>query len=62
MVVAINGKVHAIELFGSPSLFARLKEKLLKGYVLDALSSGSDAGGVPGKKNILDLFGGGKSQ
>ena len=56
MVVAINGKVHAIEMFGSPSLFARLKEKLLKGYVLDALSAASDAGGVPSKESIVNFY------
>ncbi len=42
VVVAVNGKVEAVDLFGSTPLFKKLWPKLLKSYALDALSQ-SDA-------------------
>lgn len=56
MVVVIGGKIHAIEIFGSPSLFGRLKEKLLKGYVLDAISGKETRADPPGKDKIVDFY------
>ena len=56
MVVALNGKVHAIDMFSSPSLFARLKEKLLKGYLLDALAEGDSHAPPPGPDAIRTFY------
>jgi hypothetical protein len=56
MVVVMGGKIQAIEIFGSPSLFDRLKEKLLKGYVLDAISSKETKADPPGKDKIVDFY------
>jgi hypothetical protein len=41
VVVAINGKAQLADIFASPSLFRVYWPKLLKSYVLEALSSGS---------------------
>jgi len=38
MIVAINGKVHAIEIFGSPGLFAKMRRKLLDSYAMESLT------------------------
>lgn len=56
MVVAVNGKVEAIEIFGAPGLFAKLKEKLLKSYVLDAQGVKDEKRTAPGKGEILDFY------
>jgi hypothetical protein len=56
MVVVIGSKVHAIEIFGSPSLFGKLKEKLLKGFVLDGISSKETRANPPGKDRILEFY------
>lgn len=41
VIVAIDGKVEAADVFGSTPLFRKLWPKLLKSYALDAMSSGS---------------------
>jgi len=56
MIVAINGKVHAIEIFGSPRLFAQLKGKLLKGYVLDAMGEKDEKAPPPAKDKIVSFY------
>ncbi len=56
MVVALNGRVHAIEIFASPGLFERLKEKLLKGYLLDAIAEGSRTLTPPGPEAIKTFY------
>jgi len=56
MVVAVNGKVHAIEMFGSPALFSRMKEKLLKSYVLDTLGMQDQHANPPDKEAILSFY------
>ena len=56
MVVAINGKVHAVELFGSPRLFARMKTKLLKGYVLDVVGVDKQNADPPGQAAIIEFY------
>jgi hypothetical protein len=40
VVVAMNGKIDSADVFESTPLFRKLWPKLLKGYVLDALSTG----------------------
>ncbi len=37
-VAGINGEVSGVEIAGSPELFAKVKDKLLKAYVFDAVS------------------------
>jgi hypothetical protein len=44
-VVAMNGKVVAIEVFGSPSLFRKLERKLLDSYYVEAIDNASGAAG-----------------
>ncbi|MHC4663083.1 MAG: ARPP-1 family domain-containing protein [Planctomycetota bacterium] len=39
-VVAINGEVESCDIFGSPKLLEKLKDKLLNSYVMEALTSG----------------------
>lgn len=56
MVVAINGKVHAIEIFGSPALFDRLKGKLLKAYVMDTVGLEVTKAGLPTQDEIVSFY------
>jgi hypothetical protein len=56
MLVAINGKVVCCDIFVNPKLFAKVKEKLLKAYVLDALSTETKVTTPPDKKEILEAF------
>ena len=37
VVFAINGKIQVADLFGNPLLFAKLRDKLLSAYILEAL-------------------------
>lgn len=41
--VALNGKVATIDRFGSPKLFGKLKDKLVKSYITEALDVPADA-------------------
>jgi hypothetical protein len=43
-VALINGKVAGCDLFGFHSIFPKVYKKLLRGYILDALDHGRDAG------------------
>jgi hypothetical protein len=56
MVVAINGEVHAIEMFGSPAMFNKMKEKLLKAYVLDVIAVKDEKAKAPGPDAILKFY------
>jgi hypothetical protein len=55
MIVAVNGRVHSIDIFGSPALFAKMKEKILKACVLDASGIGG-GGNPPGKAEISAFY------
>jgi heat shock protein HspQ len=39
MVVAIDGKMVAVEVFYSPKIFAKMSDKLISSYVLEAVNS-----------------------
>jgi hypothetical protein len=55
-VVAIAGKVQSVDIFASPSLFQKMRDKLLKAAVLDVIGV-KDAGvAAPGKDAILDFY------
>jgi len=56
MVVVIGGKIHAIEIFESPSLFGKLREKLLKGFILDVMTSKETKADPPGKDKIIEFY------
>jgi hypothetical protein len=56
MVVAIGGEPHAIDIFGSPSLFARMREKILKACVLDVAGADVADAPPPGPERILAFF------
>jgi hypothetical protein len=42
--VAVNGRVVAVDVFGSPALFARLEKKLLRSYITEAIDEATVAG------------------
>lgn len=56
MVVVMNGKIQAIEIFGNPGMFAKLKEKLLKSYVMDTIGEKDEKAALPGKDVILKFY------
>jgi len=56
IVVCMNGKIYAVEIFGSPSLFAKMKEKLLKSFVLDAAGMKDEKVQPAGKDAILSFY------
>lgn len=56
MVVAIDGKVESIDIFGGPGLFEKLREKLLKAAVLDATSTTDEGKSAPGREAILQFY------
>ncbi len=56
MIMALNGEVVCVDIFANPRFFAKVKDKLLKAYVLDAISARDTSRKVPGKKEILDFF------
>jgi hypothetical protein len=56
MICAINGEVVCVDIFNNPMYFAEVKEKLLKAYILDALSVDEETARPPSKKDILDFF------
>jgi hypothetical protein len=55
-VIAINGKVQAIDIFASPSLFQKMKEKILKAAVLDVTGVKDASAPPPGKDAILSFY------
>jgi hypothetical protein len=46
-VVALGGKVVAIETFGSPKLFKKFEKKLLRSYFVEAIDAERSADGAP---------------
>lgn len=56
VVIALNGKIHSIEIFGAPGLFAKMKDKILKAAVLDASGMRDEGATPPGKKQILAFY------
>ncbi|MBN1669931.1 MAG: hypothetical protein JXR37_02785 [Kiritimatiellae bacterium] len=56
MVVAVDGEVHAMELFGSPGLFGKVKDKLLKACVLDIQGVTGSGAAPPDGKQIRAFY------
>ena len=56
MIMALNGEVVCVDIFANPKFFKEVKEKLLKAYVLDAISSEEKSTELAGKQDILDFF------
>ena len=56
MIMALNGEVVCVDIFANPKFFVEVKEKLLKAYVLDAISSEETSTKLAGKQEILDFF------
>ena len=56
MIVASNGKILCVDIFGSPALFESLKEKILKASVLDIIGIEDEDIPPPGKHQILDFY------
>ena len=56
MIVAVNGEVFAIEMFGTPKLFSKMKRKLLDSFVLDALAIKDLGLPPPSASTIVDFY------
>jgi hypothetical protein len=56
MIMALNGEVVCVDIFNNPKFFQEVKEKLLKAYVLDAISATQTSTSVPSKDDILSFF------
>ncbi len=56
MIMALNGEVVCVDIFAGPKFFNEVREKLLKAYVLDAISAEEEVSRAPGKKEILSFF------
>lgn len=56
MIMALNDEVICVDIFTNPKFFAEVKAKLIKSYVLDAISTDETSKEVPGKEEILAFF------
>jgi hypothetical protein len=56
-VVALNGKVVAIETFGSPALFKKFEDKLLRSYYVEAVDRQSPDGKPAAAPKPADVTG-----
>lgn len=56
MIMALNGEVVCVDIFANPKFFIEVKEKLLKAYVLDAISTEEISTKLADKQEILDFF------
>jgi len=56
MIVALNGEVVCVDIFANPVFFEKVREKLLKAYVLDALSTDQTQTHAPGRSEIIAFF------
>ena len=56
IIMALNGEVVCVDIFANPRFFDKVKDKLLKAYVLDAISAKETSKKAPGKREILDFF------
>ena len=54
VIVAVNGKVQAVDVFESTPLFRKLWPKLLKSYALDAIAAANDKNGADQKCPLVD--------
>jgi hypothetical protein len=56
LIMALNGEVVCVDIFMNPAFFAQVKEKLLKAYVLDAISADETDAKPAGKQEIISFF------
>jgi len=56
LIMALNGEIVCVDMFMNPDFFARVKEKLLKAYVLDAISTEETDARPADKQKILSFF------
>jgi hypothetical protein len=56
LIMALNGEVVCVDIFTNPKYFTKVKDKLIKAYVLDAISAEVANREVPGKEDIMQFF------
>ncbi len=56
LIMALNGEVVCVDIFTNPKYFAKVKEKLIKAYILDAISTELASKEIPGKADIIQFF------
>ncbi len=56
LIMALNGEIVCVDIFMNPEYFAQVKEKLLKAYVLDAISTAEIHAGAADKQKIISFF------
>jgi len=56
MIMTLNGEIVCVDIFANSKFFAKVKGKLLKAYVLDAIGTEVTSMKPPGKKDILAFF------
>jgi hypothetical protein len=56
MIMAINGRIVCADVFADSKYFAKIKDKLIKAYVLDAIGAEEESRKLPGKEEIKALF------
>jgi hypothetical protein len=54
--VAVDGEILAIEIFGSPRIFFKMKAKLLKSYVYDTIGVEDKRAPAPGREAMLSFY------
>lgn len=56
LIMALNGEIVCVDIFMNPEYFAQVKEKLLKAYVLDAISTAETHAEPADKQKIISFF------
>lgn len=56
VIMALNGEMVCVDIFANAKFFAKVKEKLLKAYVLDAICTERTSTKIAGKSDILAFF------
>ena len=56
MIIAVNGEILCIDIFGNPGLFNDLKGKILKASVLDIIGIEEEGISTPSKAQILEFY------
>lgn len=56
MIMCLNGEVVCVDIFAHPDFFTKVKDKLLKAYVLDAVTTEKENTKIPTEKEIKAFF------
>jgi len=56
VVVAVNGRIVWADVFASPALFERYRQKLLQSYVVEAMRGGAGSSHAPGVSEARDFL------